>query len=110
MADALNDWIILSKPPFNKHQHTVSCIFNLNEQELLIIICDNQNSLWQFIGIWIYNICNGNYTKLMDEANINEIIRYYTASLNDNKSVLYLFGESGKIIKVNLKTKQFEVS
>eukprot|EP01084_Bolivina_argentea_P103604 185561_1 len=96
----------LKNPPVHNYD-AVSHIFSLNNTELLVITCDLSYKLKQ---IWIYNICNDNYTKLISENIVNEIIQYYTASLNDNKSFLYLFGESGQIIKLNLKTKQFKVS
>eukprot|EP01084_Bolivina_argentea_P103603 185560_1 len=94
----------LSNPPFDD---LISHVLTLNNTELLISIDDYDDILNE---IWIYNISNDNYTKLISENIVNEIIQYYTASLNDNKSFLYLFGESGQIIKLNLKTKQFKVS
>eukprot|EP01084_Bolivina_argentea_P304366 525609_1 len=109
MADEKTQFIKLSKPPF--WNHYVSHILTLNQAELLVIISDDNALL---IEIWIYNICNDNYTNLneiiVNYTSITEIIINYTASLNDNKSFLYLFGYSGRIIKLNLKTKQFEIA
>eukprot|EP01084_Bolivina_argentea_P066501 121221_1 len=79
-----NQWMKLSKPPF--HYAFISHILTLNEIELLII-CKIDHKLKE---IWIYNICNDNYTKLIHEKSVNECIRCYTASLNDNTSFLYL--------------------
>eukprot|EP01084_Bolivina_argentea_P185088 319193_1 len=107
MADAKNHFIKFSKPPFSKQY--VSHIFPLNQTELLVIIYNNKWN-WQLQETWIYNICNDNYTTFIPEESVNEYVRWYTASLNDTKSFLYLFGYSGKIIKLNLKTKQFESS
>eukprot|EP01084_Bolivina_argentea_P147701 258367_1 len=87
MADTQNQWMPRSKPPFNKpvdHVH----ILVLNETELLIT-CSWSGKLKE---IWIYSICNDNYAKLIHEKSINENIKYYTASLNDNTLFLYLFG------------------
>eukprot|EP01084_Bolivina_argentea_P231281 390059_1 len=110
MAATENKFTKLSNIPINNNDPIrVSHILSLNETELLIII-----RYWHYPRklkeIWIYNIWNDNYTKLIDEKSVNKIIQFYTASLNNNKSFLYLFGESGKIIKLNLKAKQFEVS
>eukprot|EP01084_Bolivina_argentea_P057947 105827_1 len=99
MSQIKNHFTKLSDPPFINISH----IFTLNRTEILVLI--SHSTLRQ---IWIYNLLNDNCTKLISQASINENIRYHTASLNDNKSFLYLFGESGKIIKLNLKTKQFE--
>eukprot|EP01084_Bolivina_argentea_P039933 73792_1 len=92
-----NHWIELSDPPFDDDD-SVSHILTLNETEILVIIEDINLEL---IQIWIYNIYDDNYTILIDVH--YETIQEYTASLNDNKSFLYLFGQSGKIIKLNLK-------
>eukprot|EP01084_Bolivina_argentea_P212433 361108_1 len=108
MATTQNELTKLSNPPsINSNGQTITHILTLNETELLVIMCDSRFKLKE---IWTYNICNDTYTKLIPEKSVNKIIQYYTASLNDNKSFLYLFGESGKIIKLNLKTKQFEIS
>eukprot|EP01084_Bolivina_argentea_P123770 219318_1 len=108
MTQAQNHWIKLSKPPFNSDVDAISHVFIINKTELLIIFHDLDFALKE---ICIYNICNGNYTTLITEKSVNEIfVKHYTASLNDNKSFLYLFGESGKIIKLNLKTTEFETS
>eukprot|EP01084_Bolivina_argentea_P038563 71322_1 len=109
MAQAQNGWVELSNPPFRNISFgdKVSLPLTLNDTELLVLIEDNDGSLKE---IWIYNVFNDNYTKLIDEKSINETITYFTASLHDNKLFLYLFGESGKIIKLNLKTKKFEIS
>eukprot|EP01084_Bolivina_argentea_P286438 491340_1 len=103
-------WMILSDPPFT-YTSQICHVLTLNETELLIVVDQN----YSLNEIWTYNICNDNYTKLIAEESIKENmvkehIQFYTASLHDNKSFLYLFGESGDIIKVNLKTKQFEKS
>eukprot|EP01084_Bolivina_argentea_P154756 269751_1 len=103
MTQAQNHWMKLSDPPLDTCSYDlVSHILTFNERELLIIVQDNDGRLNQ---IWIYNICNNNYTELISENDINEIIEWHTASLNDNKSFLYLFGSSGRIIKLNLKKK-----
>eukprot|EP01084_Bolivina_argentea_P286437 491338_1 len=101
----------LSTIPLQSRSLCISLILTLSNTKLLVIIrhCDSPYTLKE---IWIYNIYNDNYTKLIDlhEKNVDEIIEFYTASLHDNKSFLYLFGESCKIIKLNLKTYQFEIS
>eukprot|EP01084_Bolivina_argentea_P012515 23427_1 len=90
-ASAQNECINLSNPPKNiNRQIRITHIFTLNETELLIIIRYLKYPL-KLKEIWIYNICNDNYTTLIPEKSINEIIQLYTASLNDNKSFLYLF-------------------
>eukprot|EP01084_Bolivina_argentea_P278978 476852_1 len=101
---AQNQWMELSKPPFDTF--FISHVLPLNNG-LLIIVRDLYQQLFQ---IWIYNISKDNYTPLISENNEHKINQFYTASLNDNKSFLYFFGTSGKIIKLNLKTKQIEVS
>eukprot|EP01084_Bolivina_argentea_P182289 314722_1 len=101
--------IILSNSSFSK-DHIIFKILTLNEAELLVFTDNNMPNNSQLREIWTYNIYNDSYTKLIHQTSMNEIIKYYTASLNDNKSFLYLFGELGQIIKLNLKTKQFEVS
>eukprot|EP01084_Bolivina_argentea_P225626 381229_1 len=108
MTQVQNHWVELSNPSFDNYDaERVSCILPLNDTELFVIIEDSDCRLKE---IWIYNICYDNYTNLIPEKSVNKNICHYTASLNDNKSFLYLFGESGKIIKLNLKTKQFEIS
>eukprot|EP01084_Bolivina_argentea_P038562 71318_1 len=111
MAQVQNGSLGLSNP-FDTGD-IVSHILILNETELLVIIrCSTYPG--KLKEIWIYNVCNNHYTELdiynVHENIVCENIRHYTASLNDNKSFLYLFGESGKIIKLNLKTKKFEIS
>ncbi len=111
MALAQNEWRNLSNPPkYDCSVHgdvSISHLLPLNSSEILVIIKHLYLS-HAVKEIWTYNISNDNYTKLIAEKNIPENIKFYTASLNDNKSCLYLFGESGKIISVNLKTKKFE--
>eukprot|EP01084_Bolivina_argentea_P012512 23424_1 len=110
MADSQSQWMKLSQPPFKSaafNYRNISHILTLNEMEILVTF-DLHCALQE---IWIYNISNDIYTQFLKlDRTVNEIIKYYTASLNDNKSFLYLFGESGQIIKLNLKTKQFEIS
>ncbi len=106
MAVTQTQWIELSKPPFGNG--TVSHLLMLNDTDILLVV-DQSNQLTE---IWTYNICNDNYSELISKINVtkNSCVSYYAASLNDNKSFLYLFGNNGKIIKINLKTKQFEIS
>eukprot|EP01084_Bolivina_argentea_P278977 476849_1 len=116
MAHTQEHWMHMKllNPPFNTDCQ-LSHILSLNDAKLLeclLVIVSNITFPYSFKEIWVYNICNDNYTKLITNINLKdcEYINFYAASLNDNKSVLYLFGSSGKIIRVNLKTKQFEVS
>eukprot|EP01084_Bolivina_argentea_P050322 92516_1 len=104
MASTHNELTKLSDPPINSNDPIlISHILTFNDTELLVIVC-NDKLTWQLKELWIYNICNDSYTELMSEKSVNEIIIYYTASLNDNKSFLYLFDHYGNIIKLNLKT------
>ncbi len=109
MAVAQSEWITLLNPPTYICSVHISHILPLNQSQILVIIRHGLTP-WTLKEIWTYNIYNDNYTKLISEKNIKTSIKHYTASLHDNKSFLYLFGESGKIIKVNLKTKEFQVS
>eukprot|EP01084_Bolivina_argentea_P154758 269754_1 len=99
MTQPQNHWMKLSNPPFGSTD-IISHIFIVNNE---LLILTNRNR--QLFEIWIYNICSDNYTTIMHENNVNKIIKHYTASLNENKSFLYLFGSSGRIIKLNLKKK-----
>eukprot|EP01084_Bolivina_argentea_P256194 431239_1 len=106
------NWKKLLIPPLQlevkAHQNFDYRILPWNNRELLVFTTNGY--LPKDITIWTYNILNDKYKELMSLTNIYELIDYYTISLHDNKSLLYLFGESGKIIKINLKTKQFEIS
>eukprot|EP01084_Bolivina_argentea_P191923 329580_1 len=105
MVSTQNELIKLSNVPINSNAAIgISHILTLNETEFLIII-KYLGPSYKLKEIWIYNICNDNFTELIPEESVNETIKFYTASLNDNKSFLYLFGLSHKIIKLNLKTK-----
>eukprot|EP01084_Bolivina_argentea_P225624 381226_1 len=106
MASKQHDFKKLSNPLINTNL-SISHILTLNNKELLIITNGWSGKLKE---IWIYKISNHNYTKLADKKSVNKNIYDYTASLNENESILYLFGMSGKITKLNLKTKQFEIS
>eukprot|EP01084_Bolivina_argentea_P152443 265939_1 len=101
-------WLTLSSlslPKDPTYGGLISTIVTLNGKEILIIIKGLNHYLKE---IWNYNICNDNYTKLIaEESVINEMISSEAVSLNENKSFLYLFGWNRKIIKLNLKTKQF---
>eukprot|EP01084_Bolivina_argentea_P304365 525608_1 len=69
-----NQLMNLSNPPFDQN-HQISHILTLNKIEFLITV-DNKHKLLK--EIWIYNICNDKYTKLIHEKSVNENIRYYT--------------------------------
>eukprot|EP01084_Bolivina_argentea_P038564 71323_1 len=69
MTHLQNHWVKLSNPPFGSiscdiNYDTVSRSLILNEAELLVIVEDSDCKLKE---LWIYNIHNDNYTKLMDE-------------------------------------------
>eukprot|EP01084_Bolivina_argentea_P240261 403689_1 len=86
----------------------VSHMFNLNETELLILFHDK----FRLVSICSYNIFNDNYTTLFDSFYLEKLnkVWYCTASLDNSKSLLYLFGENGKIVTINLETKTCEQS
>ncbi len=109
MAVAQSEWINLSNPPTYMCSVCISHILPLNQSEILVIIRHGLYP-WTLKEIWTYNIYKDNYTRLISEKNIKIRIANYEASLHDNKSFLYFFGDSGKIIKVNLKTQEFQVS
>eukprot|EP01084_Bolivina_argentea_P045154 83118_1 len=97
------DWIQLLNPPFQAST-MVKNISYWNEQELLFITyIDDHHLICASLTIWTYNIFNNDYKKLIASIYIHEDIENCTITLHDNKSVLYLFGESGQISKINLK-------
>eukprot|EP01084_Bolivina_argentea_P069844 127017_1 len=106
MTQSQINWTKNTNPSFSS---SVSHIFKLNETELLILVG------WHtFDSLWTYNILNKNYTKMFDVLALFEIeldeVYNYTASLDNKKLLLYLFGENGKIVKINLRTEQIELS
>eukprot|EP01084_Bolivina_argentea_P200735 343220_1 len=107
MSASPSHWTKHATPPFKQR---VSHYFNVNQTELLILVrCGLQLG-----SLWLYNILNDNYTRMFDISSLQKVFTKcgytYTASFDNNKSLLYLFGENGKIAKINVKTKQYEVS
>eukprot|EP01084_Bolivina_argentea_P069843 127014_1 len=110
MAQSQVHWTKHTIPSFDSH---ISHILKLNETELLILLMRTRYHLAShLVSLWSYNILNENYTKVFDESCLVGLGRicYYTSSLDNNKSLLYLFGENGKIVKINLKTEQIDLS
>eukprot|EP01084_Bolivina_argentea_P182288 314718_1 len=109
MSRSATKWNQLCNPPFHNY---VANMFVLNENELLIVP-EHVNDSDQYFStsvseLWKYNIDNDTYSNVVASTNVKN--RWYSASLNDDKSLLYLFGESGHIIQINLKTKKVTIS
>eukprot|EP01084_Bolivina_argentea_P313128 542222_1 len=106
---AQTHWTTRATPLFKPYTR-VSHIFKLNETELLIVLmCSIDNKL---VSLWLYNFLNEKKTEVFKAScflGLDDIC-HYTSALDNNKSLLYLFGENGKIMKINLKTKQIEIS
>eukprot|EP01084_Bolivina_argentea_P314152 544124_1 len=107
-SDTQTCWTKHKTPPFRSDRSFISHIFNLNETQLLLLVEEGT----ELDSLWTYDICNENYTKKLDMSSWIELdqVHHYTSSFDNNKSLVYLFGENAKIVKINLKTKQFELS
>eukprot|EP01084_Bolivina_argentea_P194021 332856_1 len=105
MTQSQNHWTTHKDPEFDL---CVSHIFKLNETELLILLHEQG---FRLASLWSYNILNQDYTKIISRSTLlNLVSNFYAASLDNNKSLLYVFDEKGKIMKINLKTKQIALS
>ncbi len=73
----------------------------LNGNEILIVpFSDCADFLYK------YNIKDNKWMKWIKYPNdLNS--KYHTVSLNEDKTILYIFNQNGNIIQVNLKTKEF---
>eukprot|EP01084_Bolivina_argentea_P216306 367518_1 len=77
----------------------------LNPNKLLLISYLNKS-------IWQYHINENIWTKWMNCVEMyNKVnIRFHTSAFNNNKTMLYIFGEGGQIVSIDMKTKHFIVS
>ncbi len=104
----MSQWTVLEDPPF---ENKVSQLLTINQSKLLVITSGfNKRFPWKnyLKDIWIYNVANNTYTKLISE---NKVLGCcYKASLHNSKSMLYFVTLRNRVVQLNLNTKQFEIS
>eukprot|EP01084_Bolivina_argentea_P092007 165585_1 len=92
----------------NCQDSLMSCHKNihvLNDNELLIVPRMDKDV---DVSLWNYNINNNSFTKWF-ECPKDIVCKHQTSALNEDKTILYMFGELGEIITVDLKTGKFTV-
>ena len=84
-------------------------IHQLNETELLIVHHLDPSGSTNIKSLWKYNFHDNKWMKWYDyPTNIH--CKWSTSALNDNKTKLYIFGDPGFVVSVNLKNGMFQKS
>ena len=87
----------------------------LNDNELLLVpfVSDKeifkQNKPKTIESLYKYNILNNEWTKWFKYPS-NMVSRYHTTSLNNGKTIVYIYNERGHVIEIDLINKKFNIS
>ena len=95
---------ILQTPPDNLCTTPFSTILILNNDEIIGIPSDDRHTP-EIYSIWKYTIKQNKWIKSYDFP--MEKCGYPTAALNHDKSTLYIFGDPGFILIMDLKNGKF---
>ena len=98
-------WQELQTPPFNPDSNMYrGNMHQLNDTELLFI----PDTMYER-ALWKYNLIKNEWIEWISIPS-DCSWQYHTSSLDTNNMILYIFGERGYILKIDLKTEIFTVS